>query len=187
MASTRQPILAGFSAPLPTPDGAIVLQETLVRQQGLRSALMREELRGTEGGPAEVAEYGFSAPDAFETQAGGESRIVIGARSYVQASPTSPWMAGDWPGLPFTWPAGYFSTFWGHAAAVRVLGHDRLDGADMTVISFLEPDLPAWFRLWVGDDGLVHREEMRAEGHLMDHTYADLNTAPALSAPPAAG
>ena len=187
MASTRQPIRAAFRAPVPTPDGANALHETLVKQERLRSASMHEELRGTQNGPAEVVAYRFSAPDAFETQAGGQSRLVIGARSYVQAGTGGPWVAGDWPGRPFTWPSGYFGIFWGHAVATRILGHDRLDGADMTVISFLDP-LPAWFRLWVGaDDGVVHREEMRAEGHLMDHTYADLNTAPPLSAPPAAG
>lgn len=188
MASTRQPIHADFAAPVPTPDGAIALQDTLVSQQGLRSASMHEELRGAQNGPAQVAGYRFSAPNAFEIQVGGNSRIVIGARSYEKADPTSAWVAGDWPGRPFTWPSGYFSIFWGHAVAVRVLGHDRLDGADMSVISLLEPDLPAWFRLWVGvDDGLVHHEEMRAEGHLMDHTYTDLNTAPPVSGPQTAG
>lgn len=40
------------------------------------------------------------------------------------------------------------------------------------VVAFVRPQLPAWFRLWVGQrDGLVRRPEMLAEGHLMDHRY----------------
>jgi hypothetical protein len=32
-------------------------------------------------------------------------------------------------------------------------------------------DLPVWFRLWIDSGGLVHRAEMRAPGHFMDHRY----------------
>src|SRR5207248_327978 len=110
-------------------------------------------------------------------------QIVIGPRSYDKADPSSPWLASDWPGPPFSWPAGYFREIWHHPAAMRVLGHSAIGGDDMTIISFVRPDLPAWFRIWVSGDGLVHREEMRAEGHLMDHVYADINTSPRLAAP----
>ena len=42
--------------------------------------------------------------------------------------------------------------------------------------AFLRPDVPAWFRIWVGtSDGLLRREDMRAEGHIMDHDYSELN------------
>ena len=30
-----------------------------------------------------------------------------------------------------------------------------------------------WFRLWVDASGHVHRAEMRAPGHFMDHRYYD--------------
>ena len=60
--------------------------------------------------------------------------------------------------------------------AVRLLGQETVDGVPCEVIGFLRPDIPAWFRVWVGvSDGLVRREVMRAEGHLMNHTYVDLN------------
>jgi hypothetical protein len=65
---------------------------------------------------------------------------------------------------------------WGRAVAVRLLGSEEMDGAACDVVSLLRPDLPAWFRLWVGkSDGLVRREQMLTEGHLMDHHYAELN------------
>jgi hypothetical protein len=51
-----------------------------------------------------------------------------------------------------------------------------VDGEPATIVAFVRPDVPAWFRLWVRDsDGVVLRQEMRAEGHIMDHTYSELN------------
>ena len=32
-----------------------------------------------------------------------------------------------------------------------------------------------WFRLWVDASGHVHRAEMRAPGHFMDHRYYGYN------------
>jgi hypothetical protein len=44
------------------------------------------------------------------------------------------------------------------------------------IIAFVRPDVPAWFKVWVSQsDGIIQREEMRTEGHIMDHTFADLN------------
>ena len=60
--------------------------------------------------------------------------------------------------------------------AARLLGTETVNGVPSQVIAFIRPDVPAWFRVWVSQsDGLVLREEMRAEGHIMDHTFADLN------------
>lgn len=33
-----------------------------------------------------------------------------------------------------------------------------------------------WFRLWIDDEGLVRRAEVRAQGHVMDHTYSEFNS-----------
>lgn len=75
--------------------------------------------------------------------------------------------------------------FWKGAAAVRILGSDTVDGVSSEVIAFVRPDVPAWFRVWVGtSDGLVRRADMRAEGHIMDHTYTDLNGPITVQTPP---
>jgi hypothetical protein len=56
------------------------------------------------------------------------------------------------------------------------MGTEMVDGVATKIISFARPDVRAWFRVWVREsDGIVVREDMRAEGHLMDHTFADLN------------
>ncbi len=181
--STRGPIEARVVAPLPAPDGRAELGEAIATLGRLRSMAMGEELRAAPGEPATVAAYRFSAPDAFDIRVRDRHQLVIDDRSYERAAPGKPWETSPWPGVPFRWPGGYYRTVWDQRAAVRLLGTEQMDGRSTTIISFVRPDLPAWFRLWVGDDGLVRREEMLAEGHLMDRTYSEFNTSPMLAPP----
>lgn len=186
-ASTRSPIEVAFAVELPTPDGTPVLRRALADLDRLRSVAMEEELRGSRDGPTITARYRFSAPAAFEFAVGDRSQIVIGDRSYERPRPEATWTAKAWPGRPFQWPGAYYRSVWARPAAVRVLGTEELEGQPMTVIAFVRPNLPAWIRLWVGvGDGLVHREQMRAEGHLMDRTYSAFDTS-APVVPPATG
>ena len=68
---------------------------------------------------------------------------------------------------------------------VRILGRATLDDVRTTEIAFAggSSDLPVWFRMWVDASGLVHRAEMRAPGHFMDHRYFDYD-APITIEPP---
>jgi hypothetical protein len=64
------------------------------------------------------------------------------------------------------------------------VGNEVVDDVPSHIVAFARPDLPAWFRIWVGDaDGLVRREEMLAESHLMVHTYSDFDRVGSLAAP----
>ncbi|HUP68470.1 MAG TPA: CopD family protein [Acidimicrobiales bacterium] len=184
--STRGPVEARFAAPLPAPDGTSTLEDAMAALGRLRSMAMREEIRGASAGPVTIVRYRFSAPDAFEFRVRDGHQLVIDNRRYDRSAPGKPWETGAWPGVPFRWPRGYYQTVWDDRVAVRILGTENVDGMRTTVISFVRPELPAWFRLWVGDDGLVRREEMRAEGHLMSRTYNEFNESPML-APPADG
>jgi hypothetical protein len=55
----------------------------------------------------------------------------------------------------------------------RLIGRERVDGVPTQIVAFFGGDaqLPAWFRLWIDVEGIVHRSEMRAQGHFMDHRY----------------
>lgn len=98
--------------------------------------------------------------------------IVIGSTRYLRSSPDAPWerQTGG-PGLSvpsLIWD--YFEPFVGP----RVIRQARVEGIDTTVVSFFggaERGTPVWFRLWIDDDGLVRRAEMRAQGHFMDHRF----------------
>jgi hypothetical protein len=68
----------------------------------------------------------------------------------------------------------------------HILGADNVDGSDTLVVAFFENlgvNSPFWFRLWVDADGLVHRAEMRGQGHFMDEHYTDFD-APFTIQPP---
>ncbi|MDP8978489.1 MAG: copper resistance protein CopC [Actinomycetota bacterium] len=69
--------------------------------------------------------------------------------------------------------------------APRIIGTERVDAETTDVVSFFidHSSGPIWYRLWVDDEGLVRRAEMRARGHFMDHRYYDFG-APITIKPP---
>jgi copper transport protein len=181
--SNRGAIALDLRLPLPTADGLSVFRRAVTAMASLRSARLLETLGSTVGGPRIRSAYAFQAPNAMHLVVGNSTRVIIGSTEWVQSGRDAPWTKSEWPGTAFTWPSGYFTAFWGEPVAVRVIGEGAVDGHPSTIIAFLRPDLPAWFRLWVGDDGLVRRQQMRAEAHLMDHMLTDLN-APIEITPP---
>jgi hypothetical protein len=99
------------------------------------------------------------------------------------ANDTQPWSQETSP-IANQWPGNYFRSIWGSAVAVRLLGDQTVDGVPSQVVAFVRPELPAWFRLWVGDtDGIVRWEDMLAEGHVMDHTWGSFNAPVIIEAP----
>jgi copper transport protein len=161
--------VASWSTRLPIPalDGAAEFVRALDAMDGLHSARLEERLQASLDGPTFAAEYGFAAPDRMRIDAGTSERIVIGGSEY-RREVGGAWQSLAWPGSPFAWPGSYYRDFWANAAAVRILSEETVDGVPSWVVGFVRPELPAWFRIWVGiDDGLVRRMDMRAEGHLM--------------------
>ena len=62
--------------------------------------------------------------------------------------------------------------------AAHILGAENVDGSSTQVLAFFEnlgPQYPFWFRLWTDADGLVHKAEMRGQGHFMDEHYTDFD------------
>jgi len=60
----------------------------------------------------------------------------------------------------------------------HIVGADNIDGFETQVVAFFENlgvNSPFWFRLWADADGLVHRAEMRGQGHFMDEHYTDFD------------
>lgn len=173
--SNRGPVPAEARLVLPAADGSAELARAIEAMEGLRSARLDERLRASVDGPLIVAGYRFRAPDAFEIALDERRRIVIGERVFERPNPSSPWTVGPWP-VGFTWPKNYYREFWRLGAAARLLGVERVGGIPSNILAFVRPELPAWFRVWVGvPDGLVRRQEMLAQGHIMEHTYSGLN------------
>jgi hypothetical protein len=163
------------TVPLPTPDGGAAFAAALAAIEGLKSAEVDEKLSGSVGGPSYATVYRFRAPDSLEFSLNGSRSIIIGQQRFDRTD-DGPWTESAFPAPGFSWPTGYYRQFWQGPAAIRILGMETVGGVPSTVISFVRPDVPAWFRIWIGtSDGLIHRMEMRAQGHIMNHTYVALN------------
>ena len=169
--------VAGFRLPdLPARPADGIVAEMMQRMHTLQSYRLDEDL--TSGlGTTLRSRYEFLAPDSYRTEVVEQGTvvsqtIVIGTTRYLRDSPNASWekQAGG-PGLSvpsFIWD--YFRPF----VDARVVDRGRVEGTQTTVVSFFggaEQGTPVWFRLWIDDDGLVHRAEMRAQGHFMDHRY----------------
>ena len=182
--SNRGPISISEAVPLPAPDGSASLARTLAAEGGLKAAVMTETLRGSVDGPPYVSTYRFQAPDRAQITLNDSTQILIGEERFSRQG-SGPWEHSTFPAPGFSWPTGYYRDFWQGAVAARLMRTETLDGVPTQVITFLRPDVPAWFRVWVRQsDGIVVREDMRAEGHLMDHTFAELNGPISVQPPP---
>src|SRR5439155_8580995 len=81
--SNRGPIRTSETLELPAADATVTLRHAIDAMEQLRSAQMREELRGTIAGPPNIANYSFEAPDAFTYAIdGGAQNITIGRQQY---------------------------------------------------------------------------------------------------------
>ncbi|MBW3590473.1 MAG: copper resistance protein CopC/CopD [Actinobacteria bacterium] len=172
--SNRGPAKIQETLSLPAPDGDEELQNVIAAMEQVTSARMREELTGEVGGPQVRSEYVFEAPDKMTIAINQTRQVVIGKQRFRQSEPDAAWTEGSWPGSGFKWPKNYYRSFWRDRVAVRVLGTRMVDGRDLLEIAFLRPDLPAWFRLQVDPSQMVLKsQQMRAQGHIMDHFYRD--------------
>ena len=133
--------------------------------------------------------YAFQAPDRMQMDVGnGSHSIFVGSARYSRSDTTGPiWQAED-IGVALQVPA----YVWDPRApndlfiGAHVVGAENLDGFDTQVLAFFENlgQYPFWFRLWADTDGLVHRAEMRGQGHFMDEHYTSFD-APFTIEPPA--
>ena len=158
---------------LPAPDATAVFMRMQERMHGLQTYRLEETLNS---GRATVrAEYAFQAPDRMRISvAGGLDRVLVGNQEWRRDGPGAPWKeeSAVEPRVPsFIWDSG-------DPVALRVIGREEIDGVATTVISLLGGSgVPIWHRLWIDDTGLVHRAEMRAQGHFMDHRYFGFDAA----------
>jgi len=120
--------------------------------------------------PPVRATYVFQAPDRIQIRLStGAETMIIGDTRYRRDGPEAPWQQDSAvpPDVPsFIWDGAF--------RAARILGTERVGGTPVEVISFLSRRVsgtPIWFRLWVDREGLVHKSQMRALGHFMDHRY----------------
>lgn len=154
---------------LPPPDGSALFGRMQERMHDLQTYRLEETL--SSGRATVRANYAFEAPDRMRiTVDSGSDRILVANREWSRRRPQAPWKEelGIKPKVPrFVWDSG------GDPMAPRILGQSPVKENRSTILSFFggSGGTPIWFRLWIDDDGLVHRAEMRAQGHFMGHRY----------------
>jgi len=176
---------AGIDIPsLPAGDGRALLDTMQQRMRQLHTLRIVETL-----GPATppvTATYTMQAPDRLESViVGGSQMTWIGETRYLRERQTDEWQienAGFALPVPsYVWEPPSVNEL----RTPRVIGRERVDGVNTQVVSFFGQagPLPVWFRAWIDAGGLVHRAEMRAEAHFMDHRYDDFDAALTVEAP----
>jgi copper transport protein len=173
---------------LPAADGTTLLDLANTTMHSLQAYAVNE-LLGT-GITTVHTVYRYRAPhsvaiDLLSGPGAGSQTVIIGSTRWTRSGPRSAWVAQ--PAVPIPVPS-FIWDYFRPAVDARIVGQQTLGGTPTTIVAFFgtSGDIPVWFRLWIDRKGFVHRAEMRAEGHFMDHSYADLNGGFTVTPPPGA-
>ena len=178
-------LVAGRSAPFTIPKGTQPAA-AIVRRAGnafrrLRTLVYTESLRSKPTGGI-VTTWKFVAPNRMQYDIrGGASAVVIGERRWDRIKPGGGWTrSSQIPALSVPQPT------WGRGAMdARLLARSRVDGRPVSIVSFVDPTIPAWFTAWIDPSSYrTLRLRMTAAGHFMYHRYLQFN-GPLRIVPPA--
>ena len=184
LTTNRDDIDIQASLPLPTPEATDTFQTTMTAMRQLDSARVTETLAEGEHSEPIISDYTFIAPDRMRWEASnGFARVAIGEQGYLRKNADAAWETYEWTDPGFSWPGSFYEAFWPDPSAVRRLGTETIDGTDTTVIGFVLPDYPAWFRLWIDDDQRVRRMQMLADAHIMVQDFRAYNDPLTVQAP----
>jgi copper transport protein len=145
-----------FDVPARAPDGSALLRKVTRAFRALRTAVFDESLSS---GPTNGIQTRFSvvAPNRLKYQTrGGPSAIVIGGRRWDRNGAGQPYVES-----PQT-PLDVLQPYWTSVSNA----HEIAPG----VVTFLDPHLPAWFRMQVGGQ-LPRVIHMTAAAHFMTERY----------------
>jgi copper transport protein len=166
---------ATFKIPsLPTPNGTQAVARMMARMHRLKTFRLDETL--TSGLGAVVSRYTFQAPNRLESIAngssGGSQIVWIGGTRYMKLDGDSWQVLRGGPALAPQVPS-FIWDYFRPLIDARIVGHTVVDGEPTRVVAFFADSAgtPIWFRLWIGQDGLVRKAQMQAQGHFMDHRY----------------
>jgi hypothetical protein len=154
-----------------TPAGAIVARAARATRR-LKSLVYAESLRSSPRGGL-LTTWSLKAPNEVEYRIrGGADAIVLGTRRWDRDHAGASWRRSEQlPALRVPQPA------WGSRATnAYVLGETKVGGRPVWVVSFLNPNTPAWFTVAI--DRATYRPlrlRMTAASHFMTHRYLEFN------------
>jgi hypothetical protein len=175
---------ARWTVPLPAqwpPRDAAPLLSTAGRAWRSLHSLAFDETLGSGLKNVVRSSWTAEAPDRLTYRiAGGSSAVVIGKRRWDK-EPGEPWKESSQSPLRQPIPP------WVGVTDADVVGKTNSDGRPALVVTFFDPNTPAWFRLVV--DRTTHRTldlRMVATAHFMHDRLHSFNAAPPIR-PPVSG
>jgi hypothetical protein len=158
-----------FDIPARAPDATALLQRVTRRYRTARTIVFDESLASSPTN-RERTRFTILAPHSLTYRTrGGPSAIVIGARRWDRLRDGAPWQLSAQTPLAVTRPT------WSEPTNAHLVAPG--------VITFLDRQIPAWFRLTLAR-GLPARSQMTAAAHFMVDSYAGFDGPVSVSPPP---
>ncbi len=163
----RSPTSVVFALPAtwPAPDATAIVRAADRTWRSLRSLAVDDRLASGPG-QAITTHWQLVAPDREAyTIEGGPQAIVIGSTRWDR-DPGGQWVRSAQ--VPIRQPVPFWISF----ADAHLLGSEVLHGRPVWHVSFFDPDIRAWFELWV-EKATSRTLEMRmtAQAHFMHQVY----------------
>jgi len=158
-----------FNVPARAPDASGELRRITRAYRSSRTIVFDERL--TSGvGSATTTKFTVVAPDRLGyTMNTGIAAVVVGLRRWDRAARGAPLVESAQTPLDVTQP------YWSDVSNV----HEVAPG----MLTFLDRQLPAWFRLVLGPDGRPTRMQMTAAAHFMVDRYVGFDSSVTVSPP----
>jgi hypothetical protein len=170
--------------PLLVPDAHAPAADALVaatarHYDALRSVAIDERLSSGLSGVYRT-HYQLQAPTSFSYRManGGAQAVVLGNRRWDRTSAKQPWTES--PTQPIRQP----QIWWESARSAHVVGHTRLGGRPVDIVTLISAPLTAWFEVWIDPQRkLPLALKMIRSAHFMEHRYSGFD-APVRLRPP---
>jgi hypothetical protein len=176
----RTPSTIRFALPgsLPGPPAAALVKRAETVWRHLRTLVVHDSLSSGPGTGIRTL-WQFAAPNRLRYSiAKGPQAVVIGARRWDKV-PGGRWQASQADPIPGPAP------LWLSVSNAHLLGSTVVRGRPAWEASFFDPQVHAWFTIWVEKSTMRTLElRMTAQAHFMHEVYGPFD-APVQIAPPA--
>jgi hypothetical protein len=173
-------VSARFALPSawPPPAAAKLAQRATAAYRRVRTLVIHERL-ASDPEHALTTVYRAAAPNRLQlTSSNGVQATIIGGRRWDKA-PGQLWRESPQSPIRSVFP------FWVTTPVnPHLLGSDTVAGRAVWVVSFVTPQVPAWFTIWI--DKKTHRTlelRMTAAAHFMHHRYGPFNAPLTITSP----
>ncbi len=174
----RPPSAVSFAVPASVPSASAIVRRAERTWRGLETLVVHDHLSSGPGTGIDTV-WRFKAPHEMTYRIrNGPAAVAIGAKRWDKL-PGHGWQASEQD--PITEPI----PLWQSVANAHLLGSPTVFGRSVWKVSFFDPQLPAWFTIWVDKaSGRTLELSMTAQAHFMHQVYGPFNS-PLRIVPPA--